>query len=71
MTASDPLARLSAGLDEDERIARAIDDKQFDSGWSTFTYPGNPGTWISPHIGRVHESEAAAHIVRQDPKATP
>jgi hypothetical protein len=70
VTSDDILSRLSAGLDRDEQLARAIDDKQFDSGWSIISYPGAAGKTISPHIGHVHEVEAAEHIVRQDPART-
>ncbi|WP_280389488.1 DUF6221 family protein [Nocardia wallacei] len=71
MTIPEALARLERGMAKDEQVARAIDDKQADSGWSAIPWPGNPRhITISPHIGRVFESEAADHITRQDPART-
>lgn len=61
---------LSQRWDEIERIAQAIDDKQADSGWGIGEGPGftpPPGHTITPHIGRVHEIEAAQHIVMHGP----
>lgn len=63
---------LKARLAEDEAVARAIDDKQLDSGWSTnynqFGLANTPPGWyITPHIGLAYEEEGARHIVRHDP----
>ena len=63
---------LNARLDEDEQAARAIDDKQLDSGWSTSYNPAGlantpPGWYITPHIGLAYEEEGARHIARYDP----
>lgn len=74
MTA-DLLDFLRARLDDDERTARAIDDKQEDSGWGITTGPSFMPPYelatkfvITPHIAAmVHEREAAEHIVRHDP----
>lgn len=60
----------SARLDEQERIARAIDNKQFDSGWAMekgSVFVGGPGWAIRPHVGCVYETEAAEHIVANGP----
>lgn len=63
---------LEARLAEDEAIARAIDNKQADSGWD-FGYnqfglaKTPPGWYVTPHIGLAYEAESAAHIARNDP----
>ncbi|WP_330253106.1 DUF6221 family protein [Nocardia sp. NBC_00565] len=67
MTADDALARLTAGLAEDEQIARAADDLQEDSGWSFSPTAGTRGFTIHPHIGHIHEVQAAEHVVRNGP----
>jgi len=67
VTISSALAALSAGLDRDEQLARAADDLQCDSGWGMHRTQGTLGFTISPHIGHIHEVEAAEHIVRNGP----
>lgn len=64
---------LKARLAEDEAVARAIDDKQLDSGWSTsynqFGLANTPPGWyITPHIGLAYEEEGARHIARFNPE---
>lgn len=63
---------LLARLDEDEQVARAIDSKQLDSGWSArynqFGLANTPPGWyITPHIGLAYEEESARHIARFNP----
>lgn len=63
---------LEARIAEDEAVARAIDDKQMDSGWSVSYNPYGlantpPGWYITPHIGLAYEAEGGAHIARFNP----
>jgi hypothetical protein len=67
VTIETTLARLTAGLAEDEAIARAADNLQCDSGWGIVTYEGSRGFTITPHIGHIHETESAHHAVRFGP----
>lgn len=67
MSIEDTLATLTAGLAEDEAIARAADNLQCDSGWGIVTHEGSRGFTITPHIGHIHETESAHHAVRFGP----
>lgn len=64
---AEQLAALRAGLDRDAEIAQAADDLQEDSGWGIVTNPGMHGITITPHIGHIHETQAAEHIIRNGP----
>lgn len=70
MTFDDAVFRLRAALDRDEQIAQAADDLQEDSGWGIVTYAGMHGFTITPHIGHIHEPQAAEYIARNGPDRT-
>lgn len=66
---SDIVEFLRARLDEDEQAARAAFSGQADpeEGWGAERSEWYRHTTITPHVGMIHESVQAEHIVRWNP----
>jgi len=64
---------LRARYAEQRAIAHAAASLQYDpeNGWGILDSSGYASTekrrWISPHIGMLHESESAEHVVANNP----
>jgi hypothetical protein len=70
---SDIVEFLRARYTERRAIAEAAAALQYDpeNGWgitdSSIYDPAEKRRWISPHIGMLHESESAEHVVANNP----